>query len=405
MQDLLELLARTTLDLVESPYAALAKNPGTPMDTLLWRAFYALSRHLMVSNLLATPASPGIWLNLHRTYLAIRAHRVEKNQPENSDCDLQTYFGRILVLGAVPGVALTAQQWSFMHRFLGSTRAPILLSDTPPPDATPGILWLAPEQDMPPALLARREPTGNALTLYADIRPLINELTTHRDALGKTAPPAGLLPDEVSPRLAQITLANVLRHLLLPKKRRFPRRRQPYRANLCCGLTAIWELLQGKDQDPDTLSEWMVVNESPDGFAAMHISGRPQKVQVGDLIGLKRDDDSQWNVCIARWALSENPEHLELGLQMVAANPVSAHMATPGSASATRYPALLLPATPPLRPLDALAFLPTDHPAPGQKHLLIIDRPKLEIREFLVGMAVEESPSVDICLIRADDAI
>lgn len=405
MQSLLDVLTAASLALIDSPHSALFKTLGVPLEVALWRVLHGLSRHLMLSNLIATPTSPGFWFQAHRAYLSARMHRAEKKCPAPGASDLQTLYARTLVLGALPCAALTAQQWSYACWLLAQTRAVIPLTDTPPLEATGAVLWLSPEQDTPPAHLARRSPNGDALTLYADIAPLVEELEAERISLGKSGSSSRRLPDDVSPRLARITLTNVLRHLQQPRKRRFPRRRQSYRATLCCGLPAICEQLNGQAPDAGQLSEWMVVNESPDGFAAMHVSGRPQKVQVGDLVGLRREDDSLWSVCIVRWALSENPEHLELGLQMVAPNPVAAHMTTPGAGSDAQYPALLLPATPPIRPLEALAFLPANHPSPGQKHLLVLHSPRTGIREFLIGDSIEQSTSTDIYLIHADTSV
>lgn len=398
MQELLDLVARSTLDSIGTNDPS---GEGVTLEFALSRVFYALSRHLMLSDLLAAPASQGIWFQLHRAYLVVRAHGMEHTSLVDSNRDFQAFYGRTLALGAIPGVGLTAQQWSFMDRFLAQTKAVVSLSDTPPLDASPGILWLAPEQDMPPMHLSRRQATGNALTLYVDITALIDELVAFRDSLEQSHPPRGLLPDDISPRLAQITLTNSLGYLSQPRKRHFSRRRQTYRATLCCGLTEVLDLLNGHETDVETANEWMVINESPGGFAAMHVSGRPQKVQVGDLVGLKQENESVWSICIARWALSENQEHLELGLQMIASNPVVVRMATPGAGSSAQHTALLLPATPPLRPLDALAFLPANHPAPEQKHLLVIDGPKVEVREFVLGELIEQSPSVDIRLIHS----
>jgi cyclic-di-GMP-binding protein len=403
MQGLLEMLAGASLTLIESPHGGLLKSLGTPVEVALWRVLHGQSRQLLLANLIATPPAPGVWLQVHRAYLAVRAHRLDKKCPAPGS-DLQGLYARIVVLGALPCAALTAQQWGFAHRLLAQTRAVIALTDTPPVDAA-GALWLSPELDMPPIQLSRRTPSGEALTLYVDIAPLVAELESERAALASGEPGSGHRPGNVSPRAARITLTNLLRHLAHTRKRRFPRRRQSYRATLCCGLTTLWDVLNGSLEDDSQVSEWMVVNESPDGFAAMHVSGRPQKVQVGDLVGLRRDDQALWSVCIVRWALSENPEHLELGLQMLAPKAMPGRMATPGVGSTQQRPTLLLPATPPVRPLDALAFLPSDHPAPEQKHLLVLHTPKTEIRQFLVGEPLEQSTSVDICLIHADTSI
>ncbi|EKE16563.1 MAG: hypothetical protein ACD_10C00912G0001, partial [uncultured bacterium] len=64
----------------------------------------------------------------------------------------------------------------------------------------------------------------------------------------------------------------------------------------------------------------MVTNESPDGYALMHISGNTNGLHVGDIIALQAlgehvETPAAWHVCLIRWAISENPEHIELGLE------------------------------------------------------------------------------------------
>ena len=66
------------------------------------------------------------------------------------------------------------------------------------------------------------------------------------------------------------------------------------------------------------LTSWMVTNESPDGYALMHVTGKTNRVTPGDIVALRTENVADWQICIVRWALSENPEHLEIGLQVLA---------------------------------------------------------------------------------------
>jgi hypothetical protein len=80
----------------------------------------------------------------------------------------------------------------------------------------------------------------------------------------------------------------------------------------------------------------MVTNESPDGYALMHMSGQTDDVRIGDIIALQAVDEQTgmsqaWHICIIRWAISENPEHIELGLQILAPSATAVELAPPST--------------------------------------------------------------------------
>lgn len=399
MQEALESLIRLGLDIVESPENRSARGLGTPPDVALWQIFEALTRHLALANLVAAPASPGIWFNLHRTYLAVRRHRAENHVPATANSDLQTIYARTLIAGSLPSSALTASEWAFLHRFLAAAKSPLAVSVSIAQTTPEATLWVAPEQDMAPIILDRRPPAEGVLAMYVQCGGMLGEIRQALSALVQGNQTPDFLPSDTSPRTARIALRRLREHLSTPRKRRFPRRRQGYRATLCVGFDDICALLKTGVESDDALSEWMIVNESPGGYAAMHVSGRPSKAQVGDLVAMRREGEAQWGISVVRWALSENPEHLEFGLEELSPRAVSGYMATPGHLQDGHLLAILLPALPPLRQADALAFSPSCRPAKEKVHVFVSDGEKAEVKEFRLGMPIEQSSGIDVCLI------
>ena len=103
----------------------------------------------------------------------------------------------------------------------------------------------------------------------------------------------------------------------------------------------------------------MVTNESPDGYSLMHMSGPTSHLRVGDMVavqptGERAEQVPNWHVGIVRWAISENPEHIELGMQQLASHAIAAEVIRPLELEAGNLSALILPETPPLRELPAL---------------------------------------------------
>ena len=401
MQETLDQLARLGLQSVESPDSQLIKGLGTPVDLALWRIFEALTQHLTLSNLIATPPFPGTWLNLHRAYQAAWQHRAEHRIPTDTPYDLQTLYARALISGAVAPSALSASEWAFLHRFLSQAKSPLTITKGDSPPQLESTLWVSPSSDSAPVLLERRPPNENNHAFFVSCSAILEEIKQALSLLAQESRTPDFLPTDTPLRTARIALRQLADHLTSPKKRRFSRRRQGYRATMCVGFDEICGLLKSGSVQNDLLSEWMVVNESPGGYAAMHVSGRPRKAQVGDLVAICREGESRWGINVVRWALSENPEHLEFGLEELAPQAVSGYMATPGQLQGGHPLALLLPAIPPLRMVDALAFSPTARPARDQNHVFVSDGIRAEIREFRLGTSIEQSSGIDVCLMES----
>jgi hypothetical protein len=97
------------------------------------------------------------------------------------------------------------------------------------------------------------------------------------------------------------------------------------------GIDGLWHLSKQKDTAAVELSRWMITNESPDGYAVMHVSGKIGTLSVGNVAAVRTGDEKNWQICLVRWAVSENPEHLELGLQILAPKAVPAILARPAT--------------------------------------------------------------------------
>ena len=397
MQDALDTLARLELEIVESPDAPPPRAPTMPIALALWRVFEALTQHLTLANLIAAPASPGTWVKLHRAYLAAWRHQAGNRTPTKAPQDLQTVYARALILGSLPPSALNAHEWAFLHRFLDTAKAPLTVTMTP--DESETTLWVSPDIDTPPMLIDRRAPRDGTLAFFVQCSGILAEIKQALTALLQDNKRPSFLPDDTSTRTARIALRRLRDHLSLPRKRRFNRRRQGYRAALCVGFEEICLLLKTGIESQGTLTEWMIVNESPGGYAAMHVSGKPRKAQVGDLVALRRAEETQWSINVVRWALSENPEHLEFGLEEISPSAISGHMTTPGLRTISHPQALLLPAVPPLRVSEAIALSPANQPKRDQSHIFIADGKRAEIREFRLGRPIEQSSGIDISLI------
>lgn len=398
MQEALGNLAHLGLKGIEADPTLETEGPRIPVGLAISRVFEASAQILKLTNLIAAPASQSVWHTLHRAYLCARRHNVATEKPIESSCDLRTQYARTLICGLIPSAALSAHEWAFVHYFVAESRAPLVVIDSVVSDSPETTIWVSPDQDSAPVLFSRRPPGEGTLAFYVNCNELRAEIETALNEFSTRSSSALLLPRGTSSRTARIALQRLRDQLSASRKRRYPRRRQGYRSALCIGFDAICKLLK-TGLASEALSEWIVINESPGGYAAMHVSGNPTKIQVGDLIAMKRDDDSHWRISVVRWALSENPEHLEFGLEELSLRAISGHVATALQSEARHTPALLLPAIPPMRKFDAIALSPFSGPERIGNHLFVSDGDKARVMEFTFREDLEQSSGIDIRLI------
>ena len=151
------------------------------------------------------------------------------------------------------------------------------------------------------------------------------------------------------------------------------------------------------------VSTWMVTNESPEGYAVMHVAGNTGALSVGNVVAIRTDSDQNWQICLVRWALSENPEHLELGLQILAPKAVPAILAQPSHGTGTEHlRVLILPAIPKLRSGQTLVVATGALPKERKKLLLLIEGDNISVREVHRTSIDEQTSSVEILSIEPD---
>jgi len=398
VQGILLLLAEAYEKTLTSPTGERAQQP----ERATWRALDALARHLQVSSHIAAPYAPGVWKAAHRLYLAaITGNYADTHLPEAQGTITDTYLRANLLACAQPA-SFTGREIGFVVDYIERFGNRAGLLNRLPAELSAGLFWIDPVCDAPPTSANRRPPPPSALCFSCDaLAQLADE---QGDALQAGAQPGDLdLPEHASGLMTSGILHRLAQHWGQPGKRRFPRRRQNYRAELCIGLPRIWKLLDGRPADDN--SAWLVTNESPDGYAVMHTSGKTGRLVAGDIVAIRTEGNTDWQVCITRWILSDNPEHIELGLQILAPRAMPAVLVLPrASGGSERRPVLALPALPHIRPEESLVAAAGTLAAGGERMILIVERDNIEVRELKATQLIEQTASVDLIAVTGEHA-
>lgn len=379
----------------------------TPHTSVL-RAMQGIAWQIRIDHLVAAPTSIGLWQQLHAAFRTARRLGLEHLPGPRDGPGVQRAYTDILLAAIAQPASFSAAELEFISDYIERSTLHIELSETPP-EAANAVFWIDLDRDFPAHALVRRIPAADAQPLYFACDAIAAEARRHHAELGRGSSAATLgLPAFADTRAGRGVLLRLASLWGKPTKRRFPRRRQSYRANLCLGLDNLWRLIRHPGS-PTPLSEWMVTNESPDGYALMHVSGSTDDLRIGDVIALQPiseldDRAAPWHICIIRWAISENPEHVELGLQLIASRAIAAEIAQPYELAPGRIAALILPETPPLRPCESLLVASGKLHNDRERLILLVETDNLLVREVRTERLDEQTSSIELFSVSPEDS-
>ena len=401
--ELLQMFADDSLELLDSMGHQQTPEPAQAAELALWRVLDALAQQLMISHLIASPARAGAWQQLHQSYAMARSLHLQTSVPPGVPRSLQDVYHSAVLLGCAQPASMAPRELLFLaayfERFADQT-------DPLPANTgnTAGAFWIDPARDAPALSSLRKSPRPAApLDGFSCLR-LCRLLRTQTAELDSGTPPQEInLPDFAATPSGRGVLQRLLLRWSDSGKRRFQRRRQNHRALLAAGIDGIWKLSKkGVAADVD-LSTWMITNESPEGYAVMHVAGKTGALTVGDVVTVRTGSDENWQICLVRWAVSENPEHLELGLQILAPRAVPAILAQPSPGEGTEHlRVLILPEIPKLRSSQSLVVASGAVPRQRRKLILVIEDGNIVVREVNSVGIDEQTGSVEILSIEPD---
>lgn len=283
--------------------------------------------------------------------------------PERAPPEAALHYKRMLAVAALQPESLTGRELVWIHDYLEVTAGAVELSRhaLQPENA---VYWLDPEHEGAPVALIRRVPPVSEFLLFYRALTLSRRVAEQIDWLERRIadaevvglerdgellePDASGLPVGLTPLEALSLLRRMHQRWSTPPSREHPRRRQLYTVQVCQGLRAIWRLHR-TGKAPDAVSEWMVYNESPGGYAIISVSGVEGVLSAGMALALRRDAKRPWSICIVRWIRSDHPDEVELGLQVIAESCMAISIAFRGGELRSTSPALILPPAAPMR--------------------------------------------------------
>jgi hypothetical protein len=304
----------------------LVRNRRRDPGVVAARSLKSLRERLELAAYLARPAPPELWSRAHRLHRICTAEARPSEPSTTTVADAGRIYREMLAFAAIQPERLSPFEVGGAADYLGRFAPAVMILDQAPEDASHRLFWVDEAADSAPIALARRHPGPGQQPLYFSCMRLGTLAAEHLRAIeAGTAPDALQLPAEAA-RPPFCGLLKMLHETWAePPTRHSPRRRQNYRVSMLCGLdTLVRAFEDGTGQYaglPEHASAWTVINESPSGYALLHVEGEIGGVMTGQVVAIRSGQDRPWDVCIVRRVLNPRVGKLEIGLQIVAASP------------------------------------------------------------------------------------
>lgn len=316
----------------------------------VFRTMQLLAARMNLAYRLYASLPKGLWQEMHELYqFALRRGLAQRAPTELGDTPSSIYREALLAAFAEP----QRLERTDLDRLMQLSKSHAQHTQiTAWRGQSPGIgsFIVRPSRDAPGSFFGpHRKPAPQ----QGDLLFSCNALIARLEATPQTSPQDGAL------------LRVLVKNWTSKPARQLNRLRTHARVDIYIGLDRIWHFLSGANEERGR-GRWIVTNESRNGFALMHTGESAEHVEVGDIVGLHAGNGRSCHVCMVRWVLSDNPEHVEVGLEEISS---FARAATLHGADSSSRKALLLQESP--SDAGAAAIVSAPVPVDGRWELTI----------------------------------
>lgn len=359
-----------------------------------------LAEQQEIALLVAAPPPPGLWRHVLVVFRALKEGFPPDATLPPDTITADRILKRMLALAGSQPETCAAREVDFLADYLRGVAGAVEIRSSLPP-VIDDWYWLAEDQDAPPAAAVRRPPPADGSLLFFSCDVLADSAKQHLARLAAGERPEAIgLPPLAAAEGYRNALARAAARWAAPPKRHFHRRHNNYRVQVCSHFGTLWRLLggdaaAGANHEGLPITDWMVLNESAGGFAMMHVAGDVAGIVSGAALGM-RTGPEPWRLCVVRWARSDNPEHVELGLELIAPSAQAVRVVYPsGNGEGKPFAALLMPSLPRLERGETL-MMSRGHYARGHFTLITEADGKLKLTECAAKDLAMQTATVDI---------
>lgn len=375
----------------------------------LERSIRYLGEVLLHSYQVYRPAPAGVWREIHGLYRYAAEHRCHRRaiEPGAGAASVETAYLQVLMLGLCGPYQLPANDCRRANGFLARWAGQATIRNELAVAVTGGHFLLDLDADHPAVPCPR-----DVVLRVAPALRMVNAVELARVAyefiqrLQKGESPKRMdLGFECVGSSCRDTLRRLLRAWGMAGRRQFARHRVRQQLSLCIGLNALHFFAAGQqpfapprratppvapatsgselrvldietadaDAAPASAPEvyridgrWQVRDESAAGLSLIRHGGIGLPIRVGELIGVQDPARDAWRPAVVRWVKSNDSQHVEVGIEMLAPSAQSIAVRSIDPATSTYLQALLVPPIEVLHQPSTLLLSSAMNIQPGQ---------------------------------------
>lgn len=348
---------------------------------LMQRVQHALARLLAISYHTYSAPPKKVWLEMHQIYQCALEQKLEDEMIMEGGVSrsISVWYKQALLLSLSDPFRLVRGNFDRVLEYLARYGHLAQLSRTAPDNKKIAAMFVInPHQDTPPQPLSKVKADSTDDIFLNSFDLIITLERQHKKLENGVSPKALDLPNYAAEPSYLALLKHLIRNWGIGTKRGSQRIQSTSKIEVCIGMSSIWYFLNNQKTfvnpdypaisiDTDTLAppaknrrvsveptynyqEWMVVNQSTEGFTLKQITGNSSNLHVGEVVALRANSSAAWYVGVVRWIQSNGPEDLDFGVQVLAptASPVAIKPVV-AKAEQIYLTAILLPAVPALK--------------------------------------------------------
>lgn len=292
------------------------------------RATAILCRRQMLAYTAYAPASSSSWLLLHQFNAKARGLRTESDTA--GDREGETDYAAALLLAYADPTKYPRSALRGLLRVIAAYAPQLQVEPASPFAAAPRAddegarFRIRPDEGRPGRPLGKetRLDDGDWVVDCSDVVRALRHDIALRESRQGDAPEGGFNELSLLRKLDKMWHTQPVR--------RFNRQRFRPRGDLVSGLPDLSRVLSGEVVLPRRdevvelglpegmqVSEWLISDESPDGFGIRYVSGSMSALEVGQIVGIRPRERSRVHVCQIRRIANGGQGRIDVGLQEI----------------------------------------------------------------------------------------
>jgi hypothetical protein len=306
---------------------------GTDKSSALaiYRAIYAISGYKSVYHQTYVNPPSHVWSDLHQLYFCavkLGLHKIEiESKPMHPDAlalpTIEDAYKHALLTSLAEPEQLTQNDMLLIDNYLTHHIKRTAITAAIATESTSGLFIIKLDSDKPPSVYSKQKEAINPLS-DALLQTLDMVVAMHEDLKAlqnHQLPKSGSIPKNSKRNDYIELLTHLIKNWGVNPKRIFNRTQKNGDIALISGIKPLHSALNGNKVLP---SRWDILNISPTGIAIRRHHTAEKNISVGALVGIKARNEEYLSIGIVRRANCGNRDRLDIGVQLIAPQAMSA---------------------------------------------------------------------------------